>query len=137
MLNQVQIIGRLGKDPELKHLSNGNSVCNFSLATTEKWKDKTSGQSQEKTEWHKCQAFGKVGELIQQYLKQGSLAFIQGKIQTRAWDDKDGKKCYSTEIVVSEVKFLSNAGEKNSPPSYEKKESAPAKKDYACDDIPF
>lgn len=144
MLNKMTAIGRLGKDPELKQL-NSTSVCNFSIACSEKWKDKSSGEMKEKTEWLNCKAFGKIGELVNQYLKKGSLAYIEGKLSTRTWDDKDGKKCYATEILVSEVKFLSTKSEdapkpKAPPKKQEQDEWAnamPANQSYTDDSIPF
>ena len=104
-LNKVILLGRLGQNPELKNLPNGTSVCNFSLATSENWKDK-AGQKQEKTEWHKIVVFSKLAEICNQYLKTGSMVFVEGKIQTRQWDDKEGNKRYSTEILASSVNFI-------------------------------
>jgi single-strand DNA-binding protein len=100
-LNKVELIGRLGKDPEVKNLSNGSSVANFSVATSESWKDKRSGEKQEKTEWHNIVVWNeKTIEFVEKYLKKGDLVRIEGKIQTRKWEDQDGKDRYSTEIVV-------------------------------------
>lgn len=105
-VNKVILLGRLGQDPELKYTPNGSSVCNFSLATTESWSDKQSGQKQEKTEWHRVVVWGKLAELCNQYLSKGRQAFVEGRIQTRSWDDKDGQKRYSTEILASTVQFI-------------------------------
>lgn len=100
-LNKVELIGRLGKDPEVKNLSNGSSVANFSVATSEKWKDKRSGEMQEKTEWHNIVVWNeKTIEFVEKYLNKGDLVRIEGKIQTRKWEDQDGKDRYSTEIVI-------------------------------------
>ena len=103
-MNKTILIGKLGQDPELKFTPSGSAVCQFSMATSEKYtKD---GQKQEKTEWHNIVIWGKIAEVCNQYLKKGSKVMIEGKIQTRTWDDKDGKKCYKTEINASQVEFL-------------------------------
>jgi single-strand DNA-binding protein len=96
-LNQATIVGRLGNDPEQRFTTSGDAVCNFNMATTERWKDK-SGEKREKTEWHRIVLFGKVAEIAGEYLKKGSECLIQGKLQTREWE-KDGVKRYTTEIV--------------------------------------
>ena len=103
-MNMAILIGKIGQDPKLTFTSSGNPVCQFSMATSEKYtKD---GQKQEKTEWHNIVIWGKIAEVCNQYLKKGSKVMIEGKIQTRTWDDKDGKKCYKTEINASQVEFL-------------------------------
>lgn len=100
-LNKVELIGRLGKDPEVKNLNNGSAVANFSVATSEKWKDKRSGETQEKTEWHNIVVWNeKTIEYVEKYLAKGDLVRIEGKIQTRKWQDQEGKDRYSTEIVI-------------------------------------
>ena len=104
MVNKVILIGHLGKDPECKVLESGQMVANFTIATTEKFKDK-NGQVQESTEWHNCQAWGKQAEVIEKYLKKGAKIFVEGKIKTRSYD-KDGEKRYVTEINVKEFSFL-------------------------------
>jgi single-strand DNA-binding protein len=111
-LNKVTLIGRLGKDPELKYLPNGEAVCNFTLATSESWNNKNSGERQEKTEWHNITMFRKVAEVAGQYLKKGSQVYIEGKIQTRKWQDKEGKDRWTTEIVGNQMQML---GGKNDP----------------------
>ena len=103
-LNKVTLIGRLGNDPEVKSLPNGTSVANFSVATSESWKK--DGEKHEKTEWHRVVAFAKLADLVGKYLKKGSQLYMEGKLQTRNWEDKDGIKRYTTEIVMSEMKFL-------------------------------
>ena len=105
MLNKVQLIGRTGKDPEVKHLDSGQIVASFSLATTEKFKDK-SGETKEKTEWHNCQAWGKLGEIIEKYLTKGKLIFVEGKIQYREYENKEGQKVRTTDIVLTDMKML-------------------------------
>ncbi len=104
-INKAILIGNLGKDPELKYTPSGQGVATFSLATTEQYTDK-SGQRQKKTEWHNIVAWGKLGELANQYLRKGRPAYIEGRIETRSWDDKDGNKKYRTEINASTIQFL-------------------------------
>lgn len=104
-VNKVILLGRLGQDPELKYTPGGSPVCNFSLATTESWTDK-SGQKQEKTEWHRVVVWGKLAELCKQYLAKGRQVFVEGSLQTRSWDDKDGQKRYTTEINARSIQFL-------------------------------
>lgn len=99
-LNKVELIGRLGGDPETRYMPNGNAVTNITMATSETWKDKNTGQQQEKTEWHKVVLFGKVAEIAGQYLRKGSQVYIEGKLQTRKWQDQSGQDRYTTEIVV-------------------------------------
>lgn len=98
-VNRVILVGTLGQDPEVKYLSNGNAVCNLSLATSEQWKDKQSGEKKETTEWHRVVLFGKVAEIAGEYCRKGGQVYIEGKLKTREWE-KDGIKRYSTEIVV-------------------------------------
>ena len=106
-VNKVILIGRLGQDPESRFSADGTQVANFSLATSEVWKDKL-GEKQEKTEWHRCVAWRKTAELIVQYTQKGSMLYVEGKLQTRSWDDKDGVKRYTTEIVINTIEFLSS-----------------------------
>ena len=118
-LNKVQLIGRLGQDPESKNV-NGNTVTKLSVATSENWTDK-SGQRQEKTEWHKVVVWGKTAENVAKYLSKGRQVYVEGRLQTRSWDDKEGKKCYATEVVASTVQFLGDNPNKrggNVPPGY-------------------
>lgn len=107
-MNKVFIMGRLGNDPELKYTPSGLAICSMSIATTEKYKEET------RTQWHKVVVFGKLGELCNQFLKKGRQAWIEGQIQTRSWDDKEGHKRYVTEIIAKEVKFLDGFKEKES-----------------------
>ena len=104
-LNKVMLIGNLGKDPEVKTIPSGTKVANFSLATTEKYTDK-SGQKVEKTEWHKIVLWKGLAEITERYLKKGSTVYIEGKLTTRSWDDKDGQKKYITEIVADQLQML-------------------------------
>ena len=111
MLNKVTLIGRLGKDPEIKELPSGDSVANFSIATTEKWKDKQSGEAKEAVEWHRINMFGKLAEIAGKYLKSGSLVYLEGSIKTRKWTDKDGIEKYSTDIKADTMKMLGSKGD--------------------------
>jgi len=105
-LNKVQIIGHLGQDPTTRYMPNGDAVCNFSVATTETWKDKQSGEKKEATEWHRFTAYRKLGEICGQYLKKGSCVYLEGKLQTRKWTDKDGVERYTTEIIADSMQML-------------------------------
>ena len=104
-VNKVILIGRLGRDPETRYTSSGQAVCNFSMATDESFKDR-SGERQKRTEWHKIVVWAKLGEICQKYLKKGSQIYLEGRIQSRQWDDKDGNKRTSFEIVASEMRML-------------------------------
>ncbi len=104
-VNKVILVGRLGRDPESRYTSSGQSVCNFSIATDERYKDR-SGESQKRTEWHRIVAWGKLGEICQKYLKKGSQVYIEGRIQSRQWDDKEGNKRTSFDIIASEMRML-------------------------------
>lgn len=109
-LNKVMIIGNLGKDPDLRYTSGGTAVCNFSLATTEKFKAK-SGDWEEKTEWHNVTLWGKLAEIAGEYLSKGKTVYIEGRIQTRKWQDKDGNDRYTTEVVGDKMVMLGGKGE--------------------------
>jgi single-strand DNA-binding protein len=104
-VNKVILIGNLGRDPETRYMPEGGAVTNVSIATTEKWKDK-SGEPQEKTEWHRVAFFGKLAEIAGEYLKKGSQVYVEGRLQTRKWQDKDGQDKYSTEIVANVMQML-------------------------------
>ena len=143
-LNKVMIIGRLGADPEMKTLSSGNSLTTFSLATSENWKDK-EGQKQEKTEWHRIVVWGKLAEICGKYLAKGREAYIEGKLQTRSWEDQQGQKRYTTEIVAANVQFLGGQSQVNSNYDTQKESSQDPFSDFAPepdfntngDEIPF
>lgn len=105
-VNKVILIGNLGKDPETRYMPNGDAVTNITLATTESWKDKNSGEKREMTEWHRVVMFRKLAEIASQYLKKGSSVYIEGALKTRKWQDKDGQDRYTTEIVADEMKML-------------------------------
>jgi single-strand DNA-binding protein len=105
-INKVIIIGRLGNDPEVRYTPSGAAVAKFSVATSEEWKDKTTGEKKERTEWHRITAWGKLGEICGEYLSKGRQVYVEGRLQTSSYDDKEGVKRYSTEIVASDVQFL-------------------------------
>jgi single-strand DNA-binding protein len=100
-INKVILVGNIGAKPEVKYSSNGSAIANLSVATSETWNDKNSGEKQEKTEWHRVSLYGKLAEIAGQYLDRGSKVYVEGKLQTRKWQDKDGQDRYTTEIVVS------------------------------------
>ncbi|MBI5326702.1 MAG: single-stranded DNA-binding protein [Deltaproteobacteria bacterium] len=104
-INKAILVGRLGKDPEIKYMPSGIAIANFTIATSENYKDK-DGQKQERTEWHRIVAFGKLAEICGEYLTKGKQVYIEGRIQTRSWDDKDGNKKYMTEIVANTMQML-------------------------------
>lgn len=112
-MNKVILIGHLGKDPETRYMPDGGAVTNFSMATSERWTDKKTGEQQEKTEWHRLSAFGRVAEIAGEYLKKGSLVAIEGKLQTRKWTDKDGVEKYTTEIIVDRLQMLDKRGSRD------------------------
>lgn len=136
-MNKVFLIGRLGRDPETKYTASGQAVCNFSVATDESYKDR-NGERQKKTEWHKIVVWGKQGEASQQYLKKGSLVFIEGRIQSREWQDKEGLKRTSFEIVAGEFRCLDGRSANGKDAEREKPEPTRAGFYQATDaDIPF
>jgi len=113
-LNKVQVIGCLGKDPEVSYLPNGNAVANLSLATDESYNDKQTGQKVEQTEWHRITVYGKLAEIVQQYLKKGARVYFEGKLKTREWE-KDGIKRYTTEIIASDMVMLDSKDQGQQP----------------------
>ncbi|MBT3983400.1 MAG: single-stranded DNA-binding protein [Bacteriovoracaceae bacterium] len=110
-VNKVIILGRLGQDPELRYTPTGSAVCNFSLATSENWTDKNSGQKNERTEWHRVVVWGKQAEHCAKYLSKGRQAYLEGRLQTRSWEDNNGQKKYTTEIVANTVQFIGGASQ--------------------------
>jgi len=142
-INKVILVGNLGKDPEVRYSAQGAAIANLTIATSEKWKDKQTGQEQERTEWHRVVLFNRLGEIAGEYLKKGSQVYIEGKLQTRKWQDNAGNDRYTTEIIADEMQMLGGRGGGGSAgfPSSEKNESrtpavaeGPAEFD---DDIPF
>lgn len=139
-VNKVILIGNLGKDPETRNLPDGGAITNFSIATTDSWKDK-SGEKQEKTEWHRISTFQKLAEICGTYLKKGSQVYIEGRLQTRKWTDKDGAEKYSTEVIADKMQMLGakpagESGQHNERKS-EKTNQFKEKKAENFDDIPF
>lgn len=149
-LNKIQLIGNLGRDPEVRYSGDGRAIANLTIATTENWKDQ-SGQRQEKTEWHRVVIFGPLAEVAEKYLKKGQSAYFEGKLQTRKWTDKDGQERYTTEVVVdrggsmqmlggrSDVSMDDSDFDQSSSSSSAgaMKSAAPASDDAFDDDIPF
>lgn len=105
-INKVILVGNLGNDPDVRYTAGGAAIANVSIATTEGWKDRESGEMQEKTEWHKVVFFGKLAEIVAEYVKKGSQIYIEGRLQTRKWQDKEGNERYTTEIVANEMQML-------------------------------
>ena len=153
-INKVILVGNLGAKPEIKYASNGNAISNLSVATSESWTDKNTGQKQDRTEWHRVSLFGKVAEIAGQYLDKGSKVYVEGKLQTRKWQDQNGQDRYTTEVVVSgfngTLQMLDRRDDMNSnpdtqssqPQSQAAPEPAPAAitpvaPDEFEDDIPF
>lgn len=152
MINKATLLGNVGRDPEIRHMANGDAVANVSLATTEKWKDK-NGERQEKTEWHRLVFFGALADIVEKYVHKGSLIYVEGKITTRKWTDKDGVEKYSTDINCNEMKLLnkvdgdndSRREERTREPRREepRRESRPAARrsddfeDFDDSDVPF
>ena len=144
-MNKVMIIGHLGADPEVSYTAGGAAVANLRIATTEKWRDKQTGEKKETTEWHSVVLFGKLGEIAGEYLKKGRQVFIEGRLQTRKWQDKDGKDRYKTEIIGADMQMLGGGGEGRGGGESQRqparqpagKPVEPAFADDFMDDIPF
>lgn len=154
-VNKVILIGNLGNDPDIRYTAGGAAVANISLATAESWRDKETGEQQERTEWHRIVFFGRLAEIVGEYLKKGSQIYVEGRLQTRKWQDKDGNDKYTTEIVANEMQMLGSRGGAGASSGYEpaaaKTDSAPAQpapgsspgqapkraNDDFDDDIPF
>lgn len=135
MINKAMLIGRLGKDPEVRYTPDGTMVTNFNLATDEQWKDK-NGEKVQKTEWHRIVTFGKLAEICGNYLVKGKLVFVEGRIQTRSWEDKDGVKRFTTEIVASNMQMLDSKGQSKTMEDSSSDSSAGGTATGA-DDVPF
>jgi len=144
-VNKVILVGNLGKDPEVRYMPNGNAVANLTLATTESWKDKQTGDQQEKTEWHRIVMFKRLAEIAGEYLKKGSQVYIEGKLQTRKWQDNSGNDRYTTEIVANDMQMLGGRGGGSAGFSADSAPAPAAKAPAAAaagpgefdDDIPF
>ncbi|MGA0163243.1 MAG: single-stranded DNA-binding protein [Bdellovibrionota bacterium] len=137
-INKVILVGRLGADPEIRYTQSGAGVANFNLATSETWLDR-DGQRQEKTEWHRVVVWGKMAETCSQYLGKGRQVYVEGRLQTRSWDDKDGNKRYTTEVVANTVQFLDKAGDRPGASSGLDANAIPSPQDAppVDEDIPF
>lgn len=125
-VNKVILVGNLGQDPEVRYMPNGNGVANISIATTDSWKDKNTGQMQERTEWHRVVLFGKLAEVAGEYLRKGSQVYIEGRLQTRKWTDQSGQEKYTTEIVVDmggQMQMLGGRGEQQGGGQYQGQQS--------------
>ena len=139
-VNKVILVGNLGRDPEVRSMQNGGKVCNLSVATSERWKDRNTGEQQEKTEWHRVVFFGRIAEIADQYLKKGSQVYVEGKLQTRKWEDRDGNERWTTEIVGSQLEMLGDRMSSGSSQSNNMDQSTSKSKfsdDEFDDDIPF
>ncbi len=133
MLNMAQLIGHLGRDPDVRYSPEGSAVAHLAVATNQTWKDK-DGERQERTEWHRVVLFGKLAEIAAEYLKKGALVYLQGRLQTRKWQADDGQDRFTTEIVAERLRMLGGKGERDSQAAGGK---SPAPEPVYDDDIPF
>ena len=142
-VNKVILIGHLGKDPEVRYMPSGNAVCNVTLATSDSWKDKQSGETRDRTEWHNLVFYGRLAEIAGEYLRKGSQAYVEGRLQTRKWQDKNGNDRYTTEIIVNDMQMLGGRGGGGSadysaaPAAASSSAGAASGPDEFDDDIPF
>lgn len=140
-INKVILVGNLGADPETRYMPSGSAVTNLSIATSESWKDKQSGEQKERTEWHKVAMFNRLAEIAAEYLRKGSQVYIEGKLRTRKWQDRDGNDRWTTEVIADEMQMLGGRGGGGSAPmsSGQGSSSAPPQPpaDDFDDDIPF
>lgn len=147
-VNKVILVGNLGNDPDVRYTASGAAVANISIATSESWKDKNTGEQQDKTEWHRVVFFNRLAEIVSEYLKKGSQIYVEGRLQTRKWQDKEGTDRYTTEIVANEMQMLGGRGggsgnydapqqESAAPRNEKPAATASAPNDDFDDDIPF
>lgn len=147
-INKVILIGNLGADPDVRYTSSQRAVANVRLATAESWKDRETGQQQERTEWHRVVFYGPLAEIVKEYLRKGSQIYVEGRLQTRKWQGQDGQDRYTTEIVANEMQMLGGRGGGSAPAAPAERDSAPARSQPAAggfdsappdfdDDIPF
>lgn len=135
-INKVILVGRLGRDPEVRYTPSGVPVANFPVATSEEWKDRNTGEKQERTEWHRIEAWRRLGEICGEYLHKGSQVYIEGRLQTDAWEDRDGNKRYTTKIVAQNMQMLDSPAREPRPAA--RQEPFPAEEPVIPeDDIPF
>ena len=130
-VNKAVVVGNLGRDPEMKYAQNGNAICNFSVASSESWKNKQTGEYESKSEWHNIVVFGKFADMVGRHLKKGTKVYVEGKLQTSNWDGDDGKKRYKTEIVAKEIQIMysgndSSGGQQQSAPQNQAPQQPPA-----------
>ena len=145
-VNKVIVVGNLGSDPDTRYVPSGSAVTNLSIATSESWKDKQTGEQKERTEWHKVAMFGRLAEIAAEYLRKGSQVYIEGKLRTRKWQDKEGKDRWTTEIIADEMQMLGSRSGGGAPASNDSSRSndsagsnspPPAGPEVLDDDIPF
>ena len=143
-INKVILVGNLGADPETRYMPSGGAVTNIRVATSESWKDKQTGEAQERTEWHRVAMFGKLAEIAAEYLRKGSQVYLEGSIRTRKWQDKEGQDRYSTEIIANEMQMLGGRGDSSAPARAKQASGSDAQSavaegppDEFDDDIPF
>ena len=138
-LNKVMLIGNLGRDPEVRYTTSGTAVANFTMATTDRWNDPSSGEKKERTEWHRIVVWGKQAEIVGEYLRKGRQVFVEGSLQTREWTDREGNKRYTTEVRAQRVQMLGRPGDSSGAPAGAEPGSAVAEPSggFNDDDIPF
>ena len=145
-INKVILVGNLGNDPDIRYTAGGAAVANISLATTDSWRDKETGEQQDRTEWHRIVFFGRLAEIVGEYLRKGSQVYVEGRLQTRKWQDKSGNDRYTTEIVANEMQMLGGRGgggmqqtsdAASAPMSESPAAPAASDNDFVDDDIPF
>ena len=142
-INKVILVGNLGKDPETRYSADGAAITNITVATSESWRDKNSGEQQERTEWHRVVFFGKLAEIAGQYLKKGGQVYVEGSLRTRKWQNQEGADQYTTEVVASAMQMLGGRGGSDSAPAQDEfsppvgSAPQPAFPDFNDDDIPF
>ena len=141
-INKAIVVGNLGRDPEVRYSANGNAIANVTIATTDSWKDRQSGERQEKTEWHRVVFFGRLAEIAGEYLKKGSQVYVEGRLQTRKWEDRDGNERYTTEIVAADMQMLGGRGgggdtQGGSAPDFGETSPGSSSSGDFDDDIPF
>lgn len=134
-INKVILVGNLGADPDVRTMNNGEQVANISIATSEVWNDRNTGEKREKTEWHRCVAYRKLAEIIGKYCRKGSKLYVEGRLETRKWQDRDGQDRYTTEIIVNEIQMLDSRGQGdnqagNRPPPHSRSPASGA--DYSA-----
>ena len=125
-INKVILVGNLGADPETRHMPSGGAVTNIRIATTDSWRDKESGEQQERTEWHSVALFGRLGEIAGEYLRKGRQVYIEGRLRTRKWQDRDGNDRYTTEIIANEMQMLGGRADTGGAPARPAPAAAPA-----------